>query len=238
MRPHRLAMGMALTLAFGLASLTLGSAGCASAPALPEASVAPADLFEPLRLPYRQAFTATRYEDRAAARASVQQMLQFLEGLRLADPARWPDPYGAQPDLVHEAIQLFVTQTKVAGLLNLTGDYHQAHQTLEELGVSLSRVRVGLGVWHPTDHFLVIHEQIKLIERGLAQPQVDWQAQRHHLSQLERATQRLAQGCPEPTLWASLAALGPAAAAQDRDALARAAALARAQFYRGFARCG
>lgn len=229
-----------------MCGIAAGSVGCAGAQQVADApKPAPQDLFEPLRAPYRKAFTATHHEDRLGAKGGVQEMLKILEGLKTSAPASWPAAYQEQPELVQEAIELFLNQTKVAGALNITGEYQEAHQTLEELGEFLRRVRSGLGVEHPTDKMLVLYMELKALQRVMVQPQLDEQAQRAYVEAIDRQVVALMQtkswpdkSCQELTLWEPLLVLKTTLAAQERALMEQAVSLARNHFYSIFGRCG
>lgn len=205
----------------------------------------PKDLFEPLRVPYRDAFTATFQEDKFKAKGSVQQMLEILETLKVSAPSSWPAPYRDQPELTQEAIELFLNQTKVAGALNITGDYKQAHQTLEELGEFLRKVRGGLGVEHPTDQLMLLLNQLKLIQRGLNEPEPDWQQLQIYGAAIKREGQQLrlelgqaSSDCQQAQGWDAFDALDEATKTLDRAVVEGAVVVARGQFYQLFQRCG
>lgn len=229
-----------------MCGLLAGSVACTGPQQVADSPTpAPQDLFEPLRAPYRKAFTATHHEDRLGAKGGVQEMLKILEGLKTSAPSTWPTAYQAQPELVLEAIELFLNQTKVAGALNITGEYREAHQTLEELGEFLRRVRSGLGVDHPTDKMLVLYMELKALQRVTVQPQLDEQAQLAYVEAIERHIQALMltrewpdPGCKEPALWEPLMVLRPTLKTQDRALMEQAVSLARNHFYSIFGRCG
>lgn len=205
----------------------------------------PQDLFETLRQPYKDAVRSSRVGDKRATRHSIRAMLEALERVRLTKASAWPAPYNSEPELMESALKLLINQTKVSGVLSLTGEYEEAYTTLMDLGGVLKGVRRHLGITRPTDLLIGVYQALEGIESEMASGQEQWVKQLAYITQIQEYIDRLQAmpdampvSCRAPNTWAFVGVLREAAELKQRQLLYESWLKASREFHVTLQLCG